>query len=155
MESYEILKQAVEKVGAKRVAAAMGVSTSLVYKWCERAGDPEDTSGARNPLDRLRVLLESTGDDAILQWVCQCGDGYFVCNPAIASDRPSTEYVAHTQKMLQDFSDLLRVMSESIANDGVVDCREAKRIRKEWEDLKRYGEQFVHACEEGLFCAEM
>ena len=62
MKSHEILKTVVESVGVKHVASDLGVSTSLVYKWCARP-DPSPTgSGARNPLDRLVTLFESTGD---------------------------------------------------------------------------------------------
>jgi len=68
-----------------------------------------------------------------------------------AAKAAPTEYENQTQRMLHDFSHLLQVMGESIANDGRVDEREAARIRTEWEDLKRYGERFVCACEKGLF----
>ncbi len=151
MQSHDVLRTAIEGVGAKKVAAAVGVSASLVYKWCEKRGDPESTSGTRNPLDRLRLLLEATGDESLLQWLCRQRDGYFVQNPAAVARDFGSAYVNHTQKMLQDFSELLQVMSESIANDGRIDTQESGRIRQEWEELKRYGEQFVCACEQGLF----
>ncbi len=35
MKSHEVLKQVIEEVGAKRVAADLKVSNSLVYKWCQ------------------------------------------------------------------------------------------------------------------------
>ena len=40
MKSHEVLKGVVESVGAKQVAHDLGVSTSLIYKWCE--GPPEN-----------------------------------------------------------------------------------------------------------------
>ncbi len=151
MNSYDIIREAINKVGVKKVAAAMGVSTSLVYKWCEKSDDTDETSGARNPLDRLRLLVESTGDDSIIQWLCKANDGYFVRNPKVGMDDVTAEYVTHTQKILRDFSDLLQVMSASISDDGRIDDEEARRIRKEWEDLKRMSERFVRACERGIF----
>ena len=151
MDSYDIIREAVNKTGAKKVAAAMGVSSSLVYKWCERSDDSDDTSGTRNPLDRLRMLFECTGDDSIIQWLCKAGDGYFVRNPKVGMDDVTAEYVNHTQKILKDFSDLLQVISASITDDGRIDPEEAARIRKEWEDLKRMSERFVRACEKGIF----
>ena len=35
MKSHEVLKQVIEEVGTKRVAAELKVSNSLVYKWCQ------------------------------------------------------------------------------------------------------------------------
>jgi hypothetical protein len=61
------------------------------------------------------------------------------------------EYIAHTQQMLQNFSDLLRVISESMTDDQAVDPKEAEQIRQQWERLKGYAETFVSACEAGLF----
>ena len=34
MKSHEVLKRVVESVGTKQVAHDLGVSSSLVYKWC-------------------------------------------------------------------------------------------------------------------------
>lgn len=154
MESYEVIKQAVDRVGAKQVAAALNVSTSLVYKWCEKPPEDEDeyASGARNPLDRILALLECTGDHELPSWICQQGDGFFVPNPpAVGDGAIVSEFVSHTQRMIQDFSELLGVMSDSIAHEDRIDGQEAQLIRREWQRLKQYGERFVCACERGLF----
>ena len=155
MESHEVLRQAVERVGAKRVARDLHVSTSLVYKWCEaRREEPDGSeSGARNPLDRLAALMESTGPGAheLIDWLCERAGGFFVANPAFDARLVDTEFISHTQRMIHDFSDLLRVVSESMANDGSIDEEEARRIRAEWQRLKGFGECFVSACETGLF----
>ena len=60
-------------------------------------------------------------------------------------------YYFGTQKILQEFSDLLDAVSSSVENDGDIDAKEAKRIRREWEDLKRITESFVVACERGVY----
>jgi hypothetical protein len=151
MDSCEILKSAVENVGVKKVAAEMRVSQSLVYKWCEQAGEEDDVSGARNPLDRVEELVACTGCRKLVEWLCERCDGYFVNNPDIRKQKIDAEFIAHTQRMIQNFSELLRAMSESISNDGRIDGREAVKIRREWEDLKRYAESFVAACEQGMF----
>lgn len=152
MNSYEILKQAIDKVGAKKVAMDMKVSSPLVYKWCQ---DPsretgDDSSGARNPLDRTLALFRSTDDLSIVNWLCNRADGYYVAN-LDAKAKFQEGSVHHTQTMIQEFSDLLRVIAESFANDGVIDSKEAKHIRREWQKLKSYGEEFVTACENGVF----
>lgn len=153
MESYEVLKRAVDLVGAKQAAGALNVSTSLVYKWCEqpKSDDSEEASGARNPLDRIQALIECGGGDELISWLCNQNDGFYVHNPEIKPDTIDSEFIAHTRRMIQDFSDLLNVMSDSIANDNAIDKREAKDIRQEWESLKQYGEEFVCACEDGMF----
>lgn len=152
MQSYEVLKNAVDKVGVKQVAAALNVSQSLVYKWCQRPRSTENdtASGTRNPLDRLRTLSECTGGD-LSQWLCEQEGGFFVQNPKVDAEAVNEAFVANTQRIIQDFSDLLRVMSESIANENRIDKGEALQIREEWETLKRYTERFVRGCEQGLF----
>ena len=39
MDSHQVLQKAIEKVGAKKVAGDMRVSSSLVYKWCQPSDD--------------------------------------------------------------------------------------------------------------------
>ncbi|RMG16268.1 MAG: hypothetical protein D6731_06530 [Planctomycetota bacterium] len=128
------------------MAADLKVSQSLVYKWCS-----QDESGARNPLDRLRGIVLSTRDTGPVEWLCKQFGGTFVEDPPTNLDDFDAEYIAHTQHMLQNFSELLRVISESIHDDQTVDRREAEEIRQQWERLKRYAETFVAACEAGLF----
>ena len=154
MDSHQVLKKAVDQVGAKKVAADVKVSASLVYKWCQPpAGNAsaEGAGGARNPLDRVAALLESTGELAVVQWICEQAGGFFVRDPEVTSRRVDAEYIAHTQRIIEDFSNLLRVVSDAIADDGKVDRRESDRIRAEWQNLKQYGEAFVCACEHGVF----
>jgi hypothetical protein len=153
MKSYEVLKDAVDKVGAKRVAGDVDVSTSLVYKWCEAAKkNPDDEkSGARNPLDRIVALMNSTGDKEIIAWMCEQAGGFFVENSEAQDGNSGIEYINRTHNLMQNFSELLQVMSDSIQNDGIIDSGEAKRIRREWQELKRHGESFVTACEKGVF----
>lgn len=147
MRSYQVLQRAIEPVGAKAVASALKVSSSLVYKWCE----PEETSGAKNPLDRLAELIDCTGSAAPVEWLCRRVSGFFVKDPQVPERGWDAEYVVHTQQLLQRFSELLQVVSESMRDDAVVDEQEARRIRAEWEELKAGTEGFVIACERGLF----
>ena len=153
MKSYEVIGQAVDTVGAKKVAAAMGLSPSLVYKWCEAPRDEGEAegSGAANPMDRLLALWECTRSAALLDWLCVHAGGTFVPDPARTIKNTHAEYVEQTQTMIHDFSELLGAISESIANDGRVDPKEADTIRREWQKLKAFAESFVVACERGMF----
>ena len=153
MKSHEVLKQVVEGAGTKQVASDLKVSTSLVYKWCADPGDPDDidASGARNPLDRIMHLCESTADRRPVEWLCQQVGGYFVASPESEPEHPNVEYLNHTQALLGEFSNLLHVISESIANEGRIDNDEAARIRRQWQTLQSHGEAFVRACERGFY----
>ena len=153
MDSYEVMKEVVDNVGAKQVASALNVSTSLVYKWCEKPKQDEDdtASGARNPLDRLYELSKCAGGGELAAWLCEQEGGFFVSNPTIDAGSVDGEFVTNTQRMIKEFADVLRVMSDSMAKNGRIDPQESKRIRKEWEDVKRAAERLVRACELGVF----
>lgn len=149
MDSHEVLKKSVSDLGVKSVASDLGLSTSLIYKWCQPT-DSEDASGADNPLDRLAAMYELTGDDGPIRWLCQQADGYFVDN--VATENIDKIPLLHmTRRIVREFSELLDVLTESIENDGKIDLDEAKRIRKEWEELKSSAESFVGSCEKGLY----
>ncbi|OGV71547.1 MAG: hypothetical protein A3K18_22330 [Lentisphaerae bacterium RIFOXYA12_64_32] len=149
MEAFEALKNAIEKVGAKHVAAELQVSTSLVYKWCQVKED-EGGSGADNPLERVAEICEITDDNGSVVWLCRKVNGYFVANPPV-EDASQAPVLRQTQSILKEFSDLLDVVSRSVANDGKIDTAEAARIRREWEQLKSITEGFVGACEKGSY----
>ena len=83
-------------------------------------------------------------------WRAQAG-GFFVRDPEVSGCRVDAEYIANTQRIIEDFSKLLRVVSDAIADDGRADPAESRRIRTQWQRLKQYGEAFTCACERGLF----
>lgn len=149
MNSYEVLKRSVSDLGVKSVASDLGLSTSLIYKWCQPS-DTVDASGAGNPLDRLAQLYELTHDAGPIEWLCQKADGYFVPNVE-KRDIDAIPLLHMTRLIVREFSELLDVLTESIENDGVIDLNEAERIRVEWEKLKSSAESFVASCEQGLY----
>jgi len=152
VKSWEVLREAVEKVGVKAVAARLNLSAALVYKWCQEP--PQDDprgSGARNPLDRLREIYEATQDERIVNWLCNAADGFYVRNPQVTPGREQEDMLATTQRVVIDFGDLLSAVSRSIENDGQILPDEADRIRQAWERLKSKAECFVKACEQGLY----
>lgn len=155
--SYKILKQAIHKAGAKTVAAELGLSLSLIYKWCQDRGTDVTyplPSGTQNPLDRLKKIYELTGDDDLIHWVCRMGQGYFVRNTAGQHPSCDAHVLRNIQNFIKEFSETLDAIARSYNNDKRISLDEAKAIRKEWEQLKRIGEGFVRACEDGRFAAE-
>jgi hypothetical protein len=149
MNSHEILKKSVSDLGVKSVASDLGLSTSLIYKWCQPT-DSEDASGADNPLDRLARVHELTGDSGPVRWLCQKADGYFVPNAPL-QDIDAIPLLHMTRRIVREFSDLLDVLTESIENDGKIDLDESEKIRVEWEQLKSSAESFVGSCEKGMY----
>lgn len=152
MESYEVLREAADKVGVKALAAELKLSTALVYKWCEES-DPNDpdASGAKNPLDRVREIVRVTGHIPVIAWLCQQAGGFFVFNPAAGFKDIDAGLLQSTQQLVQGFSELLNEVSQSVADDGAISDKESKRIRAEWEQLKTMAESFVVACEAGRY----
>lgn len=150
--SDEVLREAADKIGVKALAADLKLSPALVYKWCQEH-DPTDpdSSGARNPLDRLAEIYEATGDIEVINWLCQQADGFFVPNPEVDATDHGTDLLMATQRLVKEFSDMLEEVSRSISNDGVIDAKEAARIRRHWETLKRVAECFAVGGEAGLF----
>ena len=147
MESYEVLRQALEKASPKEIAAELGVSLSLVYKWSQPADD-EGGSGTTNPLDRVIQLFRITQDDFIIQWLCRKSGGFFVKNPN--PGKADFDLMPTTQAIVQMFAELLSAISRAAA-DHAISSDEAAEIRNEWDELKRFTEGFVHCCEKGDF----
>lgn len=150
MQSHEILREVFQNCSPKQVAAELGLSLSMIYKWAE----PPDTnagSGSPNPLDRVEMLLRCTKDERLVQWLCQRAGGFFILNPKIT--KPDATYlIPATNEIVQEFADLLAVIATAAA-DNQICKREAKQIRSRWEELKCVTEGFVVCCEEGNFGA--
>lgn len=149
MESHEILREAFEKSSPKEIAAELGISLSLVYKWSQPPEEDGQGSGSRNPLDRAAELMRLTKDARIIQWLCHQGGGFFVRNPQSRDER-YREVGRATNEIIQQFADLLEAITTA-AGDRQITEDEASRIRRHWDDLKTFTEGFVRACEEGNF----
>lgn len=149
MQSHELLKEVLKKTSAKQIAAEMGLSLSLIYKWAEPP-DEGAGSGANNPLDRIEQLVRTTGDTRIAQWVCELASGFFITNPKVKPD--AKQLIPSTNHIVQEFADMLGVIAVA-ASDSAITREEARTIRAKWEDLKSVTEGFVHHCELGDFGA--
>jgi hypothetical protein len=148
MQSHELLREVFQKCSPKQVAAELGLSLSMIYKWAEPP-DPESGSGSANPLDRIDALLRCSNDLRLLQWICQRGGGFFIQNPA--TNRPHPSYlIPATNQIVQEFADLLAVIATAAA-DNQISHKESEQIRARWEELKSVTEGFVACCEQGNF----
>ena len=149
MQSHELLREVLQKTSAKQVAADLGLSLSMIYKWAEP--DEGDGSGTVNPLDRIEQLIRSTNDTRLVQWMCQRAGGFFILNPKTNKPHP-TFLIPATNEIVQEFADLLAVIAAAAA-DNEITPPEARKIRARWEELKTVTEGFVACCEDGNFSA--
>lgn len=147
MQSHEVLKAVLKETGAKQIAADLGLSLSLIYKWTEPSS-AEVGSGSSNPLDRIGQLLKSTGDRRVAQWVCEQAGGFFTPNPK--SMPQDSSLIPFANSIVREFADMLGVITQA-TEDGQITHEEAIQIRRRWEALKSVTEGFVHACEQGNF----
>lgn len=147
MQSHELLREVLQRASAKQIAADLGLSLSMIYKWAE--ADDGDGSGAVNPLDRIEQLLRSTGDRRLVQWICERAGGFFILNPK--TNKPHPDFlIPATNEIVQEFADLLAVIATAAA-DNQITPPEAKKIRARWEELKTVTEGFVACCENENF----
>jgi hypothetical protein len=147
MESHELLREVLKTSSAKQVAADLGLSLSMIYKWAEE--DDHEGSGSVNPLDRVQALIRSTNDPRLVHWICQHAGGFFIRNPKTTNAHPNF-LIPATNEIVQEFADLLAVIATA-AGDNHITADESKTIRKRWEELKTVTETFVACCEQGNF----
>jgi hypothetical protein len=150
MQSHELLREVFQQCSPKQVAADLGLSLSMIYKWAE-PGDPAAGSGSTNPLDRIDALIRSTNDPRLVQWISQRAGGFFIRNPKTTHAHPSY-LIPATNEIVQEFADLLAVVAAAAA-DNQITQKESQQIRMRWEELKAVTETFVTCCEEGNFTA--
>jgi hypothetical protein len=148
MQSHEVLREVFQQTSPKQVAADLGLSLSMIYKWAEPA-EVGNGSGAANPLDRIEALHRATKNPKIVQWVCERAGGFFITNPRSAAPHPEF-LIPATNEIVQEFADLLAVIATA-ASDNTISGKEAQTIRRRWEELKSVTECFVHCCEQGNF----
>jgi hypothetical protein len=148
MQSHEVLREVFQQCSPKQVAADLGLSLSMIYKWAEPP-DPNAGSGSTNPLDRIDALLRCTNNTKMVQWICQRAGGFFILNPKTNKSHPSY-LIPATNEIVQEFADLLAVIATAAA-DNQITTKEAQQIRARWEELKSVTELFVACCEEGNF----
>ncbi len=148
MKSHELIRQLLQKANAKQLAAEMGLSTSLIYKWAEPGED--GGSGTVNPLDRVQQLAHLTDGIRVAQWVCACAGGLFVKSPKALPGGETHTLAAASHEIIHEFADMLSTIAAA-ALDNNITAEEAKDIRERWQLLQSATEEFVRSCEGGDF----
>jgi hypothetical protein len=146
VQSHEIIKTCFTNHSPKALAAELGISQSLIYKWSQPVG--ENQSGSKNPLDRVCALNQATDDNQLIKWLAAQADGYFVpnnvINPQIDALNPATH------EMVSQFASLLGAIAHAGLDERIT-SEEAADIRQRWDMLKSFADGFVNACERGDF----
>jgi len=147
MQAHEVIRELLKQTPAKRFAAEMGLSLSLIYKWAEPPVD-ESGSGASSPLDRVGQLIRISSDPRIAQWACEQSGGFFIRNPYPL--KQTNQLIPVTNDIVQEFADMLATIAKA-SGDNVITKDEARDIRRRLEELKSVTEGFVHSAEDGNF----
>lgn len=155
--AHEVVREALLHVGARaagrqldahaEVARALGVSTSMLYKWREPSAHG---SGQPNPLERAAVLLEATGDLRIADWFAQRAGGHFAPEE---TDARAPELSRAANSLVREFSLVIAEVVGAV-EDHRVSGAEAQELRGRWDALRKRAEGFIRACERGDYSPE-
>ncbi len=129
----------------KKIADAIEVSTSLLYKW--REPPKGKGSGQPNPLDRVAKLILATGDDRIVDWLAHKAGGHFHRDD---THSPDPELNRASNALIKEFSLLIADVVNAV-EDQEITCEESQHLRTKWDILRKRTESFVRACEKGHF----
>ncbi|WPJ98113.1 phage regulatory CII family protein [Coraliomargarita algicola] len=146
MQSHEIIKTCFANSSPKALAAELGISQSLIYKWSQPVG--ESQSGSKNPLDRVCALNQACSDNQLIKWLAAQADGYFVPNKVVHSELDALNPATH--EMVSQFASLLGAIAHAGLDERIT-REEAADIRQRWDTLKSFADGFVNACERGDF----
>ncbi len=141
-ESSDILKETTGELGVKAVAGHLKVSPQTVYKWIES----KEGSGTRNPLDRVRDIVDVTGNMSPVHWLCQSYSGSFVLDKPTEEDFSLQKYLEYHANITKKMSDLSAVMFGAIIGEQRIDQDEYEEIRDAWSDVQNLLNSFVHTC---------
>ena len=141
-DSSEVLKKAIDKVGVKAVVNQLDVSQPYVYKWLQG----KDGSGTRNPLDRIKAIVDITGDTSPIDWLCKCFGGTFVKDGSKEIEFELTNYLQYHIEINTKLSKFSETMLSAMIGDHRVDQEEYEDIQSKWYETKQVAESFVQAC---------
>ncbi len=141
-KSYEALEETIRR-NTEKVAEALHQSPSLVRKWKEPPRTDEDftQSGARNPLDRLEIIIhtiEKIDPERAytpIKWLC-ARFGFFppVKMPSVGDNQK--ELVKSILEWTKEFGETSTAISRAL-EDGRVSKEEYKKIWREFtEDIE-------------------
>ncbi|MGE4301963.1 MAG: hypothetical protein AB7F40_10225 [Victivallaceae bacterium] len=156
MNTRKTLKEALVGCDRGKAAEAVGITQGSLNN--QIAGEkPYFPKGdTPNFLDRVYNFVDlvygETGKVIVLEKLAEEFGFMLIANPVIrAADCPALGRIA---QIMRDFAATIDEMGKAV-EDGVIDKDEAAGIRARWEIVKRQTEEFVLACETGIYSHKM
>ena len=152
MNSRKIIKTSLAGCDREEVAKAVGMSLGSLNNLISGELPYQPKGRTPNFLDRTHALiditLENTGRAVVLEKLAEEFGFILIANPTIyGTESPA---VSKISEILREFSAVIDEMVKANA-DGVIERWEGENIRSRWEITKRIIEEFVLACETGLY----
>lgn len=138
------LKKKTQQVVHQEVAHSLNISGAMLYKWREAPPKGETIS---NPLERVAILINATGDEKIADWIAHKSGGHFIPDE-LHADAPQLVQASHS--LIKDFSLLITELIKS-CEDQQVCADESVALREKWNLIRKRAESFVRACEKGTY----
>ena len=146
-ESWQVFNVARKKLGTRELQRIFTRSMRLVTMW---AANPRTCARtARNPLDRIRMLLDALDTAgygeyarAAIDYMAEPLGGRFADIRPARSDKGAVD--PEIADMAIALGELATQVREAMA-DGAVDTAESIRIKKAARDLRREVEQLLDA----------
>jgi hypothetical protein len=152
MNSRQALKKALKGADRHAVSKAMEIAIGSLNN--QVAGEkPYFPKGkSQNFLDKVMNCIDSvnaqTGNLILLEWMAEEFGCMLIRNPAISAT--SSPAITKISEILRDFSSVIDEIGKA-TEDQKIEHHEAEKIRAKWEIMKRITEEFVLACETGVY----
>lgn len=114
-----ILKKATRNTNRKELAAALGITINQV-------GRQINNEVKSTALDKIKIYMDHTDNDLIIQHLAETAGGYFFREAASSKDCALAE-------IFKEFSEFVGVTSEAYL-DGKITKAELFRMKAEWTD---------------------
>ncbi len=152
MNSRQIMKKALKGCDRNFVAETMGIQVGSLNN--QVAGElPYHPKGkTKDFIDRVMSFIDATnaetGQQVLLEWMAEEFGCILINNPMISA--ASSPAISKISEILRDFAAVIDEISKAAA-DTRIEQHEAEKIRAKWEIMKRITEEFVLACETGVY----
>ncbi|MDD4818151.1 MAG: hypothetical protein PHI85_09300 [Victivallaceae bacterium] len=152
MNTRQVLKLALTGCDREEAAKAAGMSLGSLNNQISGELPYLPKGKTQNVLDRVYNLIDvtfsETGKMVILEKLAEEWGFMLIANPVIrATDCPA---VAKIAEIMREFAAVIDETARAIT-DGRIEKWEAEKIRERWEIVKRLTEEFVLACETGVY----
>ena len=152
MNSRQILKKALKGCDRKFVADSMEVSVGSLNNQVAGERPYQPKGNTTNFLDRVMLFIDATYAETcrhdLLQWMAEEYDCILINNPLISVT--TCPAISKISEILQDFAAVVEETGKAEKNERIT-REKAEKIRAKWEIMKRTTEEFILACETGVY----